>query len=260
MMMQEPLLSRRDFLWTAAVFCAGTFSLPPVAQAAADGAPGAGPAAWSELSWEAARPVLEKILVHPFIRGLADGSLPRDRFLYFIRQDGLYLESYAKTLAVIASRLPRQEQRDLMTGFIADTIAGERALHELYRTEGPQGQPVQPSPTCQLYMSFEARLASTAPVEVAAAVILPCFRVYQHTGRHLLATCVRENNPYAAWIDSYGDEHFDRSAARAVALCDELAAATTPEVRERMTEAYVAATRMEWMFWDSAWKKEAWPV
>lgn len=40
----------------------------------------------------------------------------------------------------------------------------------------------------------------------------------------------------------------------------ELAAATTPAVRSRMTEAYVTATRMEWMFWDSAWKKEGWPV
>ncbi|MBQ4326626.1 MAG: hypothetical protein IJC28_06930, partial [Mailhella sp.] len=67
-------------------------------------------------------------------------------------------------------------------------------------------------------------------------------------------------NPYKDWIDAYADPSFDKATRAAVALCDELAAATTPAVRARMTEAYVTATRMEWMFWDSAWKKEGWPV
>ena len=49
------------------------------------------------------------------------------------------------------------------------------------------------------------------------------------------------------------------TCAAAVAMCDELAKATTPAIRKQMTEAYVNATRMEWMFWDSAWKKEGWP-
>jgi thiaminase/transcriptional activator TenA len=30
--------------------------------------------------------------------------------------------------------------------------------------------------------------------------------------------------------------------------------------REAMRAAYLKATRYEWMFWDSAWRLEAWPV
>ena len=30
--------------------------------------------------------------------------------------------------------------------------------------------------------------------------------------------------------------------------------------RRAMREAYLKATRYEWMFWDSAWRLEPWPV
>ena len=120
--------------------------------------------------------------------------------------------------------------------------------------------PTKASPTCQLYMSYEARLAATAPVEVACAVILPCFTVYQQTGAHLLAACKKNGNPYKDWIDAYADPSFDKATRAAVALCDELADKASADVRKEMTDAYVLATRMEWMFWDSAYRMEQWPI
>jgi 4-diphosphocytidyl-2-C-methyl-D-erythritol kinase len=82
--------------------------------------------------------------------------------------------------------------------------------------------PAKASPTCQLYMSYEARMAAIAPVEVACAVILPCFTVYQQTGVHLLAACRKDGNPYKDWIDAYADPAFYKDTRNAVALCDEL--------------------------------------
>ena len=270
--MKQKNISRRRFLCSAAALAGGlslfgpsvAFASPGMTCAESQGLPAfIDPRGWSGEAWRAALPVFKKILVHPFVAGLADGTLPQDVFAYYIRQDALYLESYARTMSAIAVRLPRQEQRDLMTGFIKDTLAAERYMHELYQSMNEKLLPPVPakaSPTCQLYMSYEARLAATAPVEVACAVILPCFTVYQQTGAHLLAARKKHGNPYKDWIDAYADPSFDKATRAAVALCDELAAATTPAVREQMTEAYVEATRMEWMFWDSAWKKESWPV
>ncbi len=265
-------ISRRSFLRTAAALAGGAVlfgpSLAPASPgmtcAESEGLPSfIDPRGWSGEAWKAALPAFRRILEHPFVSGLADGTLPEDVFAFYIRQDALYLESYARTMSLIAARLPKQEQRDLMTGFIKDTLATERYMHELYRSMNEKHLPPAPakaSPTCQLYMSYEARMAATAPVEVACAVILPCFTVYQQTGVHLLASRKKNDNSYKDWIDAYADPAFDKATRAAVALCDELAAATAPAVREQMTEAYVNATRMEWMFWDSAWKKEGWPV
>ena len=265
-------ISRRRFLCSAAALAGGlslfgssvAFASPGMTCGASQGLPAfIDPRGWSGEAWKAALPAFQKIQEHPFVRGLADGSLPEDVFAFYIRQDALYLESYARTMSLIAERLPKQRHRDLMLGFVKDTLAAERYMHELYQGMSAKHLPPAPakaSPTCQLYMSYEARVAATAPVEVACAVILPCFTVYQQTGTHLLDARRKQGNPYNDWIDAYADPAFDKATRAAVALCDELADAASPAVRTRMTEVYCDATRMEWMFWDSAWKKEGWPV
>ena len=264
-------ISRRRFLCSAAALAGGlslfgssvAFASPGMTCGASQGLPVfIDPRGWSGEAWKAALPVFQPILTHPFITGLADGSLPQDVFAHYIRQDALYLEGYARSLSAIAERLPLKEHRELMTGFIKDTLAVERYMHELYQCLHEKILPPAPakaSPACQAYMDYEAKLAASAPVEEACAVILPCFTVYQQVGVYLLATRTKQANPYDAWIDSYADPAFDTATRAAVAMCDELAEAATPAIRKSMTEAYVNATRMEWQFWDSAWKKESWP-
>ncbi len=39
--------------------------------------------------WRSIEGIYTKILVHPFLRGLTDGSLPEDRFRYYVLQDTL---------------------------------------------------------------------------------------------------------------------------------------------------------------------------
>ena len=41
---------------------------------------------------------------------------------------------------------------------------------------------------------------------------------------------------------------------------DEAAAGASPTLRERMHRAFTRATQLEWMFWDSAYRLERWPV
>ena len=46
---------------------------------------------WSEQAWAAAAAVYDKILEHPFVNSLADGTLSCERFSYYIAQDAVYL-------------------------------------------------------------------------------------------------------------------------------------------------------------------------
>jgi hydroxymethylpyrimidine/phosphomethylpyrimidine kinase len=39
---------------------------------------------------------------HPFVRGIADGTLSKDCFIYYIKQDYLYLVNYARCAALAA--------------------------------------------------------------------------------------------------------------------------------------------------------------
>jgi thiaminase/transcriptional activator TenA len=99
-----------------------------------------------------------------------------------------------------------------------------------------------------------------APFEVALAAVLPCFWIYQKVGAHILSLAPVPRNPYQSWIDAYGGEEYAQAAQAAVAMCDRAAAGTTGAVRAKMAESFALASKMEWMFWDSAWRLEEWPL
>ena len=213
---------------------------------------------WSQAAWRAVEPVFKQITTHPFLTGLMDGSLPRGKFLFYLEQDALYLNDFGKVLAGLAVRTPHREQAEAFLSFAGDTMAVERALHQSFL--GQFDPLVSPSPTCLLYTSFMHRQLAVAPLEVAVATVLPCFWVYKEVGDFILAGEKKTGNPYQSWIDTYGGEEYGQAVAKAVDLTDDLAARSTPETRMEMTAAFELCTKMEWMFWDSGWKTEAWPI
>lgn len=213
---------------------------------------------WSGEAWRAIRPVFQAITVHPFVSGLIDGSLARDKFLFYLSQDALYLDDFGKVLAGIALKCTGRSHTEDFLGFAKDTIMVERALHREYL--GQLDAMAKPSQSCLLYTSYMQRQMMLAPVEVIVATVLPCFWIYQEVGDYILAKHPAPDNPYKMWIDTYDGEEYGQAVERAVAIADELTAGTTSAMRDRMTESFVLCSKMEWMFWDSAWRLEQWPV
>ncbi len=211
---------------------------------------------WSEEAWKEVEGMYEDILQLPFVKELTAGTLSRERFLFYIKQDAVYIENYSKVLAHIASRLPKKEWREDFLRFALDGILVENALHSSF-TEISSSK-LQPSPTCLLYCNYEAA-KGYEPVEIEAAAILPCFWIYMLVGNEIHKHS-KADNPYAKWIETYADESFARSTAKAIDICDQLADQTTQEIRDKMTEAFLMATKMEWMFWDSAYNLERWKI
>jgi thiaminase/transcriptional activator TenA len=213
---------------------------------------------WSEQAWAECKPVFADILKLPFLHELMNGSLPREKFLFYLRQDAFYLAEYGKILAAVAARLDDQEWREAFLHFSADTVAVEQALHQFYLESQPAD--AEPTPTNLLYTGHMWRqLASTSTGEVLASV-LPCFWVYKEVGDFILANQRQNDNPYQSWIDTYGGDEFAKAVARALLICDNYADKCTPAQRDRMTQAFKLSFKMEWMFWQSAYEMEKWRV
>lgn len=214
---------------------------------------------WSKMAWAAALPVYNKILELDFIAELMNGSLPREKFNFYIEQDALYLADFGKVLAFIAAKLDDSGFAEDFLGFAKDTMLVERAVHETY-LQNVDTKNLKAAPACALYTGYLHRINSTYPVEVAAASVLPCFWIYKEVGDYILAKSSRAGNPYEMWINTYGGDEYGSAVKRAIEICDTLAAGATEKVRSDMTEAFVTASRMEWMFWQSAYELEQWPV
>ncbi|GET35211.1 aminopyrimidine aminohydrolase [Prolixibacter bellariivorans] len=213
---------------------------------------------WNEQAWKASEDVYAAILKLPFLHELMNGTLPKEKFFFYLQQDALYLAEYGKILAGIAARLDRKEWREAFLHFSSDTVAVEQALHQLY-LNGTTNR-TEPTPSCQLYTGFMYRQLTGASIEEVVASVLPCFLVYKKVGDYIQANQTAGDNPYQSWIDTYGGEDFALAVEQALSIGDELAVRSTEERREGMTRAFIKGCQLEWMFWDSAWRKEAWPV
>ena len=213
---------------------------------------------WSAEARRAVAPIFEAIVAHPFITELMDGRLPREKFLFYLAQDALYLVDFGRSLAGIAARAKKPEHTAAFLAFAGDTMEVEKALHQSF-LGSVTALPPQ-SPANLLYTSYLLRQLSRESLGVAVATVLPCFWIYKAVGDYILAGKIAPGNPYQSWIDTYGGEEYGAAVEKALAVGDELAEGAGENERREMTEAFVTCSRLEWMFWDSAYKLEEWAV
>lgn len=215
---------------------------------------------WSEHAWAAIEPIYSEILVLPFIHELINGRLEKEKFTFYIQQDAIYLAEFGRVLSAIAAKLDGYEHVASFLHFAKDTMQVEHDLHQsIFQTYSVSNLP-EASPACLLYTSYLHQQVANAPVERAAAAVLPCFWIYREVGNHIVKNQTKELNPYQQWIDTYGGDVYAAAVDRAIAICDELAASCTEQQRQSMTDAFVLCSKMEWMFWNSAWKLEQWEI
>jgi thiaminase/transcriptional activator TenA len=218
---------------------------------------------FSRDAWQRNMPLYEAILELPFNRELAAGTLARERFTFYMLQDAHYLTWFARALAVTAARAPDIEAMIQFAGSAKAAVVVERELHEgFFRDFGiapAAAAATPPSPTCAHYTHYLLALAHNAPYEVSVAALLPCFWIYWEVGKHLLEIAA-PSHPYQAWIDTYADQAFAEGVLQVIAISDRIAADATPAIREQMHQAFRRAAQLEWMFWDSAYRREAWPI
>ncbi len=214
-------------------------------------------------AWQTVRPWYRSILTHPFVASLQDGSLPLATFRRYLLDDAHYLAGFARALAAASVRVPDVDGLAVLAGSAQGAVVAERTLHrDFLRSHGIDPDAAhadEPSPTCVAYVRTLLSDALVAPVEVAVAGLVPCFRVYREVGTHIAATGVADDHPYRRWIDTYADDTFDMAVRAAEELADRLAERAGAHVRGPMLAAYVRSTRFEWMFWDASWRGESWP-
>lgn len=211
-------------------------------------------------AWQRTTELRAAIHALPFNQELAAGTLGKARFAAYITQDALYLDQYARILAMAGARGPDGSTLRLFCQAAIEGIAVEQALHESYFTRlGIDAAAAEPSPDCLSYTSFLLATAYHDPYEVLLAALLPCFWVYWDVGA-TIAKRSAVGNPYQAWIDTYADEGFGEAVRRVVAATDRAASETTDAVRNRMMIAFIRSTQYEYLFWDGAYKGRIWPV
>jgi thiaminase/transcriptional activator TenA len=211
--------------------------------------------------WAEATGTYAAILQHPFLAGLTDGSLDPHAFAHYVVQDSYYLHDFARALTVVGSKAPTHASVAMFARHAAGTVEVELALHESLMPElGIRDIDAVPvAPTTRAYTSYLLAVAYGGTFAEGLGGVLPCYWIYAEVGAEL----VKRGSPdprYQRWINTYADDEYQTVVAEVLALADEVGP-TLSTADEASARAHFATTaRYEWMFWDAAWRHEAWPV
>ena len=219
--------------------------------------------AFADELYKAAAPIWEAQLKHPFIQGMADGTLPPEAFQRWLRQDYRYLIEFARLLAWAAAKSDRLESMRWFSSNLQLTLNTEMALHRQYAarfgiaTEDLEEETLRP--TSQAYTDFLVRTAAEGDLADVLAVMLPCSWGYVYIAQRL-ARKLAKDSLYTGWVEQYAAPEFVEAAEWLKQEVNRLTQGTAGPKKKRLTELFLLSSRYEFLFWEMCWKGEDWPA
>ncbi len=212
-----------------------------------------------------ASPIWDAQLSHPFVVALGNGTLPEQRFKYYILQDARFLGDLSRVFAAGSMKAPDSESALRLVKLAEDTIVVERSLHENYgkrwKLTAKQMSSVPMAPTNYAYTRHMLSVAQNGSAAEILVVALPCAWIYCVVGQHLLKKGPPpQSHPYRDWLMLYASPEFAEVQRWMRKKVDQWAKTAGTDEKRRMEESFIISSRYEWMFWDMAWKEEQWPV
>lgn len=195
---------------------------------------------------------------HPFVLGIQNGTLEREKFRFYMIQDYLYLGDYAKIFALGVAKATSLSNAMLFSRYIS-VMNGELNVHSNYMARLGITQEDIDSAKRSLdslsYTSYMLRVAyEETEVEIVAA-ILACAYSYE-----VIAKKMVENNPaavddefYGSWISGYVSEEYSEENRVLIELLDDMTKSYTPAQTEHLKDVFLACSRYEMAFWDLSW-------
>jgi thiaminase (transcriptional activator TenA) len=212
-----------------------------------------------------AAPIWDAARNHPFVRGIGDGSLPPEKFKFYIRQDYAFLVEFSRVLALAAARSAELESMSRYSHLLHETLHTEMELHRAYCERfgivRSELEATEAAPTTYAYTRHLLAVAYSGDLAGITASLIPCQLGYAEIGRELAEQGEPKSQPlYSDWIRMYASPEVQEIAEWSCALLDRVAAGAQSQAHDRLREIYVTSSRYEFMFWEMADKMERWPV
>ncbi|HZD02912.1 MAG TPA: hypothetical protein VFA46_22790 [Actinomycetes bacterium] len=212
---------------------------------------------FSERLVAANQPTWQAMAAHPFVLGLASGTLPETAWRAWVQQDRVFvLEERRVVGALRAQGLPPALERlcDQLDGALAREAAAFAAEAERLGVAAD----TEPWPVCLGYTSYLLEAARNGLLEGLVA-LFGVERAYLDTW-----TAVQASSPpgsrYHAWVENWTSEEFRAFVGELGAQVDELAGSPPPALAARLRTRLARVARFELAFWEMAWRGWDWPA
>ena len=196
---------------------------------------------------------------HPFVLGIQNGTLDKGRFRYYMIQDYLYLEDYARVFAVGVAKAKSLEIANLFAKYI-NVMNGEMDVHQGYFAKMNITQEEIDSAQRSLdnlsYTSYMLRVAYEEGEAEILAAILACAYSYE-----IIAGNIVKNNPsslndefYGDWIKGYTSAAYTEENVILLDTLNILTENYTEKQIQHLADIFIACSRYELAFWEMSWR------
>jgi len=199
---------------------------------------------------------------HRFVRELGDGSLPESCFRHYLVQDYIFLVHYSRAYALGVYKGETVDEMRHAADGMTGILAGELRLHLDYCAkwglDEAQVLATREDVRNMAYTRYVMERGLSGDYLDLMVALAPCTVGYAEIGARLLQDPAtrRTDNPYYAWIESYGGPTFQRLSHEAAAHLDAAAERRlggnfeqSPRFEE-LARTFEAATRLEVGFWE----------
>lgn len=213
---------------------------------------------------QSAAPIWEADLGHPFVRGIADGTLPTEKFKFYLVQDYLFLLDYSRVFAHGVIKAPDEATMALFSQLLNETLNTEMDLHrgycEKFGISAAEMEQAPVAPTTHAYTRHLLNVAQSGTLADIIAGVLPCQWGYAEIGTTLAQQGGSPEQLYQEWIEMYASEEFLALGKWLRSLLNELTAESSSAEKERLKRHFLFSSRYEYLFWEMAWTQEAWQI
>jgi thiaminase/transcriptional activator TenA len=205
---------------------------------------------------EANRAIWAAMAGHPFVLGLAHGTLPGSALQAWVQQDRVFVVEERRVVAALRAHGLPSRLDDLLADLDHNLVLEAEAFTQTAADHGVAPE-VEPWPICLGYTSYLRCAAFDGTLEGLTA-LYAAERAYLDTW-----TTVAKRSPadstYHAWIQNWTGEPFQAFVSALGRDLDQLAGAPSPALAQRLGTIFTGAARFELAFWEMCWSGQAWP-
>lgn len=209
---------------------------------------------------EATKDIWQSYYEHPFVLGIQNGTLDKEKFRYYILQDYLYLMDYAKVFAVGLAKAKYQETRNLFSSYIRTLGDCEMDIHRGYM--GAFGITKEEVAATQMnldnlsYTSYMLRVAYEEGEAETLAAILSCALSYEFIAKNMIRQNPKSvDHPfYGDWITGYAGDDYHKENLEILEVLEMVTEDYTEKQIQHLVDIFDICSRYELAFWDMAWK------
>ncbi len=207
---------------------------------------------------EANSQIWDEYLHHEFVKKLENGSLKEENFLFYLKQDYIYLIHYAKCYARLALNAKNAEELRFAMKFQNYIIEGEIELHKSILKLGIDADKLNvkdESLTNIAYTRYMLSVGESGDFLDMLVALSACAIGYGYIGAEIYKRLDKEklqNHPYKEWILTYSSDEFQNEIKEFEDFLNSYTQKISQEKFENLSEIFYNVVRLESFFWEHA--------